>query len=112
MRVEVKNKLAEIHARDGTLKPAAVIKEAKSSRSPLHHLFTWDDTIAAREHRLNQARQLIRVAVTILPAVSNGPVRQYVSVSTMRKTATGGYLATLVQKESDNADENNSGRGS
>lgn len=55
-----------IYDRDGSLKPSVVVREAKKKTSPLHGYFTWDDTEAAREHRLWQARQVIkRVRVTI-----------------------------------------------
>ncbi len=37
-----------------------LIKEARKKRSPLHSIFEWDDTEAAREYRLMQARMLIR----------------------------------------------------
>lgn len=44
----------------GTLEPAQVVDSAAAPQSPLHHYFEWDDTEAARQHRLNQARYLIR----------------------------------------------------
>lgn len=58
--------LARIRKEHGGLEPATVVEEAKSPRSPLHNAFIWDDTKAAHEHRLWQARQLIR-AVCIVP---------------------------------------------
>lgn len=95
MKKVVQDKLAEIYVRDGALLPKAVVDEASDPKSPLHAHFDWDDEAAAVAHRLNQARALIRVAVKIIPAISNAPVREYVSISTMRKTPTGGYLATV-----------------
>lgn len=50
----------------GILKPEAVVAAAKSPKSPLHDLFTWDDSEAAHAYRLWEARHLIaRVKVTI-----------------------------------------------
>jgi len=51
--------LAELHKR-GVLSPAAVVEAARSTRSPLHALFEWDDRVAAEERRLDQARGVIR----------------------------------------------------
>lgn len=56
----------------GRLTPESVVADAKFNNSPLHHLFEWSDTEAARKYRLHQARQLIasvKVNVTIEDAV-------------------------------------------
>jgi len=95
MKQEAQEKLKEIYNRDGALHPPTLVEEAEAKDSPLHDYFEWDDGEAAHQHRLNQARQLIRLAVTIIPAVSNGPVRTYVSLSSLRRTDTGSYLATV-----------------
>lgn len=95
MKVEIKEALEGIYERDGVLHPVTVLDEAADPEHPLHGCFTWDDSEAARQHRLNQARQLIRVAVTVIPSLNSGPVRQFVSISSMRKTGTGSYLAMI-----------------
>ena len=46
--------------RGGEILPGHVVDDAKSSRSPLHDLFEWDDREAAQQHRLNQARWIMR----------------------------------------------------
>lgn len=45
--------------KDGQIKPEDVIETARDEESPIHNNFEWDDTKAAQEHRLWQARQLI-----------------------------------------------------
>lgn len=50
--------LADAH--DGRLSPDIVVAAAIDPTSPLHSKFEWDDTEAAKEHRRNQARALIR----------------------------------------------------
>ena len=50
----------------GELTPVAVIDDARNDNSPLHRLFEWDDTEAARQHRLWQARHLIGSVVVRL----------------------------------------------
>lgn len=44
----------------GDLRPEAVVEAARTKRSPLHEFFEWDDSTAAHEYRLDQARHLIR----------------------------------------------------
>ena len=48
---------------DGLLKPEDVVESARPINSPLHTRFTWDDTEAANQYRLQQARQLIRTTI-------------------------------------------------
>ena len=47
-------------AAKGALTPEEVLNAAKKKTSPLHKHFTWDDTAAAHQYRLNQASWLIR----------------------------------------------------
>ncbi len=54
----VLRKLAEKNG--GVLTPDAVVAEAKSPKSVLHDQFDWDDKSAAQQHRIEQARRLIR----------------------------------------------------
>jgi hypothetical protein len=102
------NILAELEriaaAQGGLLRPADVIEAARNPRSPLHTHFEWDDRVAAREYRLWQARQLIRVTVQQidLPASGQAPVRVWVSLSEDRKANGGGYRmveAVLARSE-------------
>lgn len=95
MKKAIQDKLTEIYDQYGALHPAVVVAEAEDESSPLHSHFTWDDSKAAEAHRLNQARALIRVAVRVIPSISNRPVREFISISTLRKTDTGSYLATV-----------------
>jgi len=44
----------------GKLTPEDVVSAAKAASSPLHLYFEWDDAEAAHQHRLNQARYLLR----------------------------------------------------
>lgn len=71
-----------------------VVNVAQSARNPLHGYFTWDDTKAAHEYRLWQARKLIEVAVTILPNC-NKPIQAYVSLRSSRSEDGGGYLSLV-----------------
>lgn len=91
------SKIAAAHG--GTLYPRDVVEAARPEDSPLHDAFTWDDTEAARQWRLEQARRLIRVQVTILPN-NNKPVQAFVSL-TQKRLDDGGYLPiqTILSNE-------------
>lgn len=68
---------------------AEVVEAAKDPQSALHEHFTWDDTEAAKKHRENEARNLIRAYIVHEPRV-NRKVRGYISVPTDRLDG-GGY---------------------
>ena len=45
-----------IYERDGYVKPSVLVDEARPVDSPAHDAFEWDDSKAAEEYRLSQAR--------------------------------------------------------
>lgn len=67
----------------GALTPAALLERARSANAATHDHFEWDDKVAAEEHRLAQAGDLIR-AITVDISRSNveeaKPIRAFVSV--------------------------------
>lgn len=90
--------LAEIQEQneEGLLRAEDVVDTARSPDHPLHKYFTWDDSEAAEQWRLTQARHLIRKVLVIGP---NGdedaaPVPKYVSLRPDRKRKGGGYRKT------------------
>jgi len=89
--------IAEAH--DGVLYPEYVVDFAKNPATALHHKFDWDDTVAARKHRLHQARQIIRVSVRVLGDTPH-VTRAFVSLSTDR-SERGGYRRTVDVMTSD-----------
>ena len=50
---------------EGSVRPADVVKAARPKRSPLHPAFEWDDKEAAKKHREDQARHLLRSIVVV-----------------------------------------------
>ncbi len=75
----------------GLLTPEAVVAFARPKSSPLHSRFTWDDTIAASQYRLWEARQLIRVTATLIGGDDVNPIRAFVSLVPDRDRKAGGY---------------------
>lgn len=58
LEIQALQALADRH--DGTLTAEMVVEAARDPAHPLHNRFTWDDAEAAHEHRLNEARHVIR----------------------------------------------------
>lgn len=79
--------LKRIIQRDGKVTPDAVLAEASAQDSDLHRFFEWDDSTAAIQHRLHQARQLVR-SVVFLPVrtETRTPERNYVFESNPVRT--------------------------
>ena len=83
----------------GLLRAEDVVEFARDSDTALHARFTWDDSEAARQHRIFQARNIIRANVRIIPHASE-PIRAFVSLIEDRKQEGGGYRP-MVQVLSD-----------
>lgn len=73
--------LRHIEARDGKITAEAVVEFAKDENTALHSHFEWDDTEAAHQYRLSQARNFIATRVTIIPRKDSEIVtRAYVHI--------------------------------
>lgn len=93
MDAAIRDELEQLRrAGGGILKAEAVVAFAADPATALHGEFTWDDAEAARQHRLEQARGLIRVHVTVI-GEDAPPVRMYVSLGSDRREPGGGYRA-------------------
>lgn len=70
-RSDVKAELERLaQANGGLLIAQHVVRAAKEESNPLHSLFTWNDTKAAEQYRIQQAERLIRtVKIEIRPSV-------------------------------------------
>lgn len=84
----------------GHLRAADVVEFAKDPETALHSRFTWDDTEAADRWRLQQARQIIRIAVTMYGDDHPMPFRAFVSLQGDRQSGNGyRALATVLSDE-------------
>jgi hypothetical protein len=57
--------LERLAKRDGGLRPAAVVDEARPADNPMHSYFEWDDSAAGERYREQQAAYLIRAVVVV-----------------------------------------------
>ncbi len=84
-----------LRAGGGVLQPEAIVEAARPVDSPLHSRFEWNNSKAAHEFRIWQARQLIRVTVQVLDEKTGNTDRVFVSLKSDRLAERGGYR-TLV----------------
>lgn len=77
----VASELRSIEQESSIITPTLVVQRAQAKTSPLHNFFEWDDSRAAENFRLWQARQLI-ATVYVVPSDSpdSEPVRAFVNV--------------------------------
>ena len=90
----------------GAIVPSELVQIAATPDNPLHPCFEWDDSKAAREHRLSQARDLSRSVYVIMDR--SGPVEyrpMYVHI-TRPESREGAYQSlSLVAKNPQQLEE-------
>lgn len=87
---------------DGLLLAQDVVEDAKRPESLLHDSFPWDDAIAANEHRLQIARQIIRsvkINVTVNHIVLDVP--EWGHVTTTGKQIAGYRKLDAIKEHED-----------
>jgi hypothetical protein len=67
-------------ANNGRLTPEATVAAAEDVQSPLHPHFEWDDAAAAKLHRIEQARDLIR-AIRVMEDDTDEPRHAFLSIA-------------------------------
>lgn len=98
-----KDEIDEIRkAHGGVLHARAIVEYARDRATALHAKFEWNNSKAAEQYRLWQARQLI--CLYVAPADTETgvvKVREYVSLSMDRTKPGGGYraLSEVVSNE-------------
>lgn len=76
----------------GVLRPEDVVEFARNERTALHAEFQWDDSEAAQQYRLWQARQVIRLTITVVDSpAGKQTLPMYVSLVPDRQKPGGGY---------------------
>ena len=76
---------------EGVLSPARVVEEARDPANPLHKHFVWEDSAAAHQYRLWQARVLINQVRVTITTVPDAPViRAFCSMVSDRRGSDGG----------------------
>ena len=87
---------------NGDASAEAVVKAAAVKRNPLHPEFTWDDSVAAHEHRLGQARYMMRNLVVVRnELVTDRPQRVYEVVRVPQDPEKGKQRVRHVYRTTD-----------
>ena len=90
----IRRELERIAAKSGgVLWPKKVVDAARPESSPLHSRFEWDDTAAAENYRVWQARQLIAITVNVV-GESGDSEQMWVSLRPDREKS-GGYRSLI-----------------
>lgn len=85
MNAQIRKELLQLERR-GLIKAEEIVEWARThKKSALHSKFEWDDTKAAHEYRLWQARELL------IEVVNEKGRRELVSLSIDRQNPGGGY---------------------
>lgn len=94
--------LERIERAHGVVTPYNLLEESRPGSAVLHTLFEWNDSTAAEQHRLSQAREIIGniAVVRIWDRPTPEPVRAFVNI--LPKTQERGYVS--IVKVLSNAD--------
>lgn len=91
---EIVAELQALEHERGGIMPKDVVELARDPESPLHGHFEWDDTLAADQHRLAQARMLIgSVRVKLEEAPYRSPMRAFVHLDKPHPHYESAHLA-------------------
>lgn len=87
----------------GVLNPHQVVNFAQQEWTHLHSQFEWDDSKAAFEYRLEQARGIIRLEFEVINqnGIESKPVRLFVSLKDDRVKDGGYRLIENVMSDED-----------
>lgn len=93
---DLRDLLQGIYDTHGSLTPDAIVDEASDPNHPLHSRFEWDNEAAAHQHRLEQARGLIRL-VRVTYRNASGEQRSVRSWHSFQ-APNGGYSYESLEK--------------
>jgi hypothetical protein len=88
----------------GAVEPEQIVTSAKRKTSVLHTYFEWDDTAAAHEYRLDQARHLIR-SIEVVTTDEGETVNKFHSVTVLTPGAEAERRAYVTVERAMSDDE-------
>jgi len=101
-RQQLAELLAIANAHKGIVQPEDVVAFARNKNTALHAAFEWDNSKAAEQYRLYQARHLIRVMVDVVPYEGREvQVQAFVSLKSERYEEGGYRYMPEVMKTED-----------
>lgn len=88
----VAKEFTAIHRAAGVVSQELIVQRAADPGSPIHHLFQWDDSEAARLYRLEQARCLLRSVRVVYTSPNKEPIKTRAFVRAAAPSDEGGNL--------------------
>ncbi len=86
--------LEQIEREEGAINPAILVDKSRDQQSPTHECFEWNDSIAAEEYRVVQAREVMRFIVTVAEAEEEPrEVRAFYSVADKTEPSQTFYIS-------------------
>lgn len=86
--------LERIESLYGSLTPESILEASRPKKAVFHSLFTWDDTKAAEQYRLSEARRILN---NIEVEVISAGVTREISVFEVFKTKDGNQYRHVKQ---------------
>ncbi len=78
----IAGELTRIYQRDHRITASSVVAESQPEDAPLHPAFEWDDSEAAKQYRLSQARNIIKAPVVVIEGdAHHEPLFVHVSIA-------------------------------
>lgn len=97
--------IEDVRKKRGGITPQLLVIESRKKKSPLHDCFEWDNSKAAEEYRIVQAREILRfIVVEIEPdAEYKEPriVRAFVAPSSIEQEDSTSYLTIQTVRNDD-----------
>ena len=82
--------LGQLEKQKGMILPKDLVDIARHEDSPIHEMFEWDDSKAAQEYRLQQARQMIR---EVRVEIEGKTTQAYYNVKVQEREPSQGYVS-------------------
>jgi uncharacterized protein YcfL len=101
----IEKELHRIQKKHGALTPPVIVEESRPENAVLHYRFTWDDSEAAHQYRLWQARQIVQVVSFLHPKMDT-PVRSFQSVTLEAEDEEGQIHSTHIYVDTKEAFKN------
>jgi hypothetical protein len=103
LKDKIAGELTVLRARNAVLDAEQVVEFARDPSTALHRKFNWDDSDAAHQYRIWQARQLIAVYIQVIDRGdgSKAPARAFVNVKATGEASRGYRPTSEVLNDAD-----------
>lgn len=87
--------MQKLRKQKGEITPQILVKSSKNKKAILHNCFEWNDTIAAEQHRIDQARYILRmIIITVEPKepLESYQIRAYIPPKEIGQPSNTSYI--------------------